>query len=180
MSDEGRDLVEIGRLGKPHGVRGEIKVLPTIRDGGQVSDLQRVFSGTEASVASPMVVESIREQHTARGLTLLFKFTGFDDRDAVTSLRGRRLYAQRSDLPDPGTQGLLYGDLVGCNVLDSGQNSVGVISDILERPPQDLVQIQLASGRAILVPLVDEFFLDIDIENRRVTVDLLEGFETWP
>lgn len=155
--------VLIARLGKPHGLRGEVTAqLHTDRPEERfvVGEAFR----TEPASAGPLTVRSSRSHN---GIQLL-AFDGHADRTAAEALRGVRLFAE----PDEDEDDAWYAeDLVGLSVQDVQGQVVGTVADLISRPVQDLLEVTLAGGGTAYVPFVDEIVPEVDAERRIVVID---------
>lgn len=146
MSEE---LVAIGRVVKPHGIRGEVSVLV-------LSDVEGRFEpGTTVSLAGvPTRIASSRP-HQGR---LLVRFEGIADRNAAEPLRGRIIEAPPADLDDADTY--YVHELVGMAVVDPDGEHLGDVSDHIELPAAagyDLLEVARDDGSTWLLPAVDEY-----------------------
>ncbi|MGH9228079.1 MAG: ribosome maturation factor RimM [Acidimicrobiales bacterium] len=130
-------LLEIGRVTRPHGVRGEVVVdLTTDR-------VERLAPGTVlASDAGDLTVAAARP-HQHRWIVA---FEGHSGRGAADRLRGLALRAEALDDPDA----LWVDDLVGCEVITVGGDAVGTCVAVVANPASDLIELD---GGA-LVPVV--------------------------
>ena len=98
----------------------------------------------------------------------LVALAGVSDRDAAEALRGRPVSVSRADIElDEGE--VLLADLVGCRVELTDGSEWGVVSG-LELGRQDRLVIRQGEIERLL-PVVDEFVVDIDVEGRRIVVD---------
>ena len=116
-----------------------------------------------------LVVERARA-HADR---FLVKFEGVDDRPAAESLRGA-LYVPDNDIRTLDEDEYWYDDLVGCTVVGSSGNEIGTVRSVLERPAQDLLEVDTARGPR-LIPLVKEIVVEVDTKTRAIVVDPPEG-----
>lgn len=160
-------LVTVGRIGRAHGIRGEVSVdvrtdSPEVRfaDGAQLS--------TEPAAAGPLTVASSR-WHSGR---LLVLFDGVGERDAAEGLRGVRLLADVADdeqSADPDE----YFDhrLVGLEVVTTGGAAVGAVTEVLHFPGQDLLAVRREGAAEVLVPFVAQIVPEIDLAGRRIVID---------
>jgi 16S rRNA processing protein RimM len=151
-TDPERDLVLVGRVGRPHGVDGAFVV-----DGGS-SDEGRLAVGAELVVdgVRATVVVSRRVGGGRRAIKL--------DR---TASRGTELYVHREELP-PLDEGSYYvADLVGLDVLDENGVKVGVVRDVLPGPANDVLELDTG----LLLPLVDACVREVDLAARRVLLN---------
>jgi 16S rRNA processing protein RimM len=154
-------VVAIGRVGRAHGVRGEVRVAA---DGGSLARLGRVSIG-----GAERKIESARPMNDA----WLVKLEGVDDRDAAEALRGLPVLARREELPEAGEGEVYVADLVGCLVLD-GDEPVGTVREVVSNGAQDLLVVERAGGEA-LVPFVEPIVVSVDLEARRIVCALPEG-----
>ena len=147
-----RDLVLVGRVGRPHGVDGAFVV-----DGGS-ADESRFAVGAELLVdGEPAEVVVSRRVGGGRHAIKL-------DR-AVP--RGAELHVRRDELPQLPDGSYYVADLVGMLVLDENGDAVGLVSDVLPSPANDV--LELDSG--LLLPLVDACIREVDLVERRVLLN---------
>ncbi len=149
------DLLEVGRITKPHGLRGDLLVvLTTTRlervDAGSVL----VAEGTELTIVSS-------RPHQDR---FIVKFKGVDSREAADELRGRLLLAEPIDDPDE----IWVHDLVGCTVTTVDGLDCGTVIEVEDNPASDLLVTD--SGKFIPLGFLSEF-----IPGESIIVDVPEG-----
>lgn len=152
------DTVEVivGRIGRAHGIRGEVMVdLRTDEPGRRF----HVGARLRSSDGRVMEVVSVSWQ---RG-RLYVTFDGHADRTAAEALRGLEL---RTDVPadERPSEPEEYFDrqLVGLRVLDASGGAVGTIAEILHMPGQDVLRIDTPGGER-LVPFVTALVPDVDL-----------------
>ena len=133
--------IKIGRVGHPQGLTGRVRLhssLPLASLKGvtrlQVGGIWLAVEGWGGAPTAPTV-----------------KLVGVSSRDAVAALNGQDLLADPSEL-QAGPDRVFYHDLVGLPVFDPLGNSLGVVLDVLENGPQDLLVISVA-GEERLAPL---------------------------
>lgn len=156
-------LLEIGRIGKPHGLAGQVLVRLTTN----VED--RLAPGTQVTLdrADRRVLEVVSaRRHQERWIVT---FVGLTSREDAESVRGAVLLAaplDRDDDPDA----LWIHELIGAEVLDTDGVRHGTVVTVLDNPASDL--LELDSGR--LVPLT----FVVSHEPGRVVVDVPPGLLT--
>jgi 16S rRNA processing protein RimM len=113
----------------------------------------------------------------------IVRVRGIDGREAAERLRGVELSVERDDAPSLGEGEWWAGDLEGCEVVD-GERVVGVVSGLLELPSCEALEVRgvagagdvtAAGGRVpegILIPLVRDAIRRVDVEERRIDVDM--------
>jgi 16S rRNA processing protein RimM len=158
--------VVIGRIGRAHGVRGEVTVDVRTDD----PDLRFAVGarlGTDPDAAGPLTVAASRPH----GGRLLVRFEEVTDRNAAEGLRGVLLTAAVSEAEGPGDPEEFYDhQLVGLQVLDDGGGVVGEVADVLHHPGHDLLVVRRDAGGEALVPFVAALVPDVDLERGRLTV----------
>lgn len=154
MAPSEPQLLEVGRISRPHGLRGEV-VVALITDR-----VERLAPGSSlATDRGDLVVRSSRP-HQDRWIVA---FEGRGTREQADELRGLTLRAEALDDPDE----LWVHDLVGAEVVTVAGDSVGRCTGVLANPASDL--IELSSG--VLVPVV----FVVDRAPGRITVDPPDG-----
>lgn len=172
--------VVVGRIGKAHGIRGEVTIeVRTDEPERRFAPGAVVFMG---ETDRPLVVESMRAG--ARGLVVGFR--GFTDRNAAETLRGTLVEAERSfgDTPE-GEDEFYDSDLIGLIVRDAAGQAIGVIDDVVHLPAQDLLSVQPASAQghdsvpqpSWLLPFVTEFVPEVNTGEGWVQVTPPPGIE---
>lgn len=157
------DIVDIGYVAKPHGVRGELRVVPYNPESVILTQVERVLVG-----GKPYEVIAARP---ARG-AFLMRLLGVDDRDQAELLRGLVVSVAR-DLIALDEGEILLSDLIGCEAVLPDGTSWGTIVAI-EMGPQDRLVIQAGQIERLL-PMVNEFVIDVDLDTSRVVVSPPEG-----
>ena len=170
-SNEPRFLI-VGRIRKPYGVRGELKVAVQADDPDRFFDLERVFVARDGKSNNPreMTVEAVRfHQHDA-----LIKFAGIDDREVAKELNSQWLFVSIEDAVQLEEGEIYTYQIVGVDVVTDGGYALGTVSSILETGANDVFVVDGANGE-ILLPDIPDVVQSIDIENNKMIVTLMEG-----
>jgi 16S rRNA processing protein RimM len=162
----------VGRVLRPHGVRGEVSV-------EILSDAAERFSpGAKLAAGDPDQPSTLRElQVEASRLhqgRMLLRFAGVGDRDAVEPLRGQWLSIPLEDARDLAPDEYWPHQLVGLRVVDSDGRERGVVADVLPGAANDLLAVRRGDGRQALVPAVAAL-VTVELEAGRVLVRALPG-----
>ncbi len=165
------EYVQIGFTKKTHGIRGEIKVVIEEQFEDVFLEQERVFLDIRGS-KQPFFIEHVRG-----GGELIVQFQDVRQREDALPLQSRGLYLPASELPQetvyPIAEGV-YWELNGFSLIDQTAGAIGVIEEILELPQQEMAQVRY-QGKAVLIPLNDQFIRSVDKPGKRVFVDLPEG-----
>jgi 16S rRNA processing protein RimM len=153
------DLLSAGRVGRPHGLDGSFHV---------TRPRARLLSLGARVVVDGAEMEVVRFAGTDHRPIL--RLAGRDSREAVESLRGKDLLVRRADAPPLGEDEWYAEDLEGCVVVD-GAREVGVVRRLLAYPSCEVLEVR-AGERELLVPLISDAVRDVDVEARRIDVDL--------
>jgi len=166
-SDERRFLL-IGEIGKPHGVRGEVKVFPQTELPERFTWLEFVYLGRERP--RRVGVESAR----VNGTSVLLKLAGYDDRNAAETLRGEWLQVPEEEgIPLAEGEYYLY-QLEGIVVVTEEGDSLGRIVNIIETGANNVFVVGGGRGE-ILIPDTEQVVLDIDFDTGIMTIRPLPG-----
>lgn len=169
-------LVVVGRIGRAHGIRGEVSVEPRTDD----PDLRFTADArlcTEPEAAGPLTVTSVR-WHGGR---LLVGFDGVPDRAAAEGLRGVRLLAEVDPQQRPDDPDEFYDhQLAGLQAVTTDDSPVGEVSEVIHLPGHDLLAIRTPDDREVLVPFAAQIVPDVDLAAGRVVLDPPEGLLDLP
>ncbi len=153
----------VGRVGRAHGVRGDVAVQPRT-DDPEIRFAPGSVLLTSQDGAGTLTVSDSR-WHSGR---LLVQFAGIADRAAAEALRGLALFREPEDaVPEP--EAWYDHELVGCSV-HTDQGLVGEVVDVVHLPLQDLLAVRLTDGPTRLVPLVVELVTEVDTAAGRIHV----------
>ncbi|HWG65448.1 MAG TPA: ribosome maturation factor RimM [Streptosporangiaceae bacterium] len=153
----------VGRIARPHGVRGEVVVDVHTDDPGIRFTVGSVLT-TDPPQAGPLTVDAVR-WHSGR---LLIVFAGIADRTQADDLRGVWLTldsAQAGEPEDPDE--FNDHDLIGLAVVTTAGEPVGQVTDVRHHG-QDLLVI---GSDGLLVPFVRDIVPEIDLPARRMVID---------
>jgi 16S rRNA processing protein RimM len=159
----------VGRVTRPHGVRGELAV-EVRTDDPELRFAAGAVLATEPPAAGPLKVSQVR-WHSGK---LLLSFDGVADRDAADQLRGVLLVVDSADLEDVADPDEFRDhDLIGLAVYGPGDEHVGTVTDVLHHG-QDLLVVAGAGERAgteIMVPFVFQIVPEVDLRSGRIVID---------
>lgn len=158
------DTFVAARIGRPHGLRGEVTVQVHTDDPDGRFVVGAAFA-TEPADRGPLTLRSVRVHQG----TYLLGFEGHPDRTAAEALRGTRLLVA-VDVDADDDDAWREEDLLGFEVVRPDGSPLGTVSALHLRPVQDLLEVSTARG-AVLVPFVEELVPEVDEDARRIVVD---------
>lgn len=167
-------VLSVATLTKVHGVRGELKlrcepdVLEVLRQVAEDADpvtLRLPETGDEYEVT----LASVRGHESAP----IVAIDGVEDRGAAEEFRGAQVLLARELLPEPEEDEYFLADLVGCVVHDAATGErVGCATKAESLPANVVVTITLDAGGTVLAPLVNDAMPVVDVDARRIDLDL--------
>lgn len=162
-------LTEVGRLFKPHGVKGEISA--ELDEGLEPGDLRCIILDIEG-IMVPFFLKSYRR----RGNGWLLTIDGVENEVEAAIYARHDIYALTDELPadfqDSGEGVNLY-DLEGYTLVSDG-NTIGIITDIDDSTANILLTVS-HDGREIMVPFAMELVEDLDPENEIIEMAVPHG-----
>jgi len=164
-------LIEVGRLGRPHGLKGEQALDPCTFSPLELHAM-RSFTWRGADGATrQLTIATARRAHDR----MLVRFRESHNRDDAAALTNGHVLVEEERLPDPGPGAAYTFQLVGCEVTTEEGRVVGTVAEVWPSPAHPVLVVRGAGE--ILIPSVPEFVRAVDLAARRVTVRLLPGME---
>ncbi len=160
----------VGRIGRAHGIRGEVVV-----DERTDAPEQRFTVGTRLMTdpenAGPLTVKATR-RHSAR---LLVRFESINDRTHAEELRGVTLLVDSCELPTLEDPDEFHDhELIGLSVVTEAGDEVGVVDTVLHTA-QNLLVVKEPSGQEVLIPFVRDLVPEVDTDAGRLVIDAPPG-----
>ena len=164
------DLIAVGRISKPVGFRGEVKVLPLTDNKQRFADLQSVWVGSDETTVENFAIIAVRIN--ARQIVVSFK--GIETSDKAEGLRDKYLFVPKEKAVKLRSGSYFVDDVIGCEVMMEGHKKVGVITDLFALPEND-VWIVWNGVKEILIPAVKAIIRHVDVEKKCIVINELEG-----
>ncbi len=102
---------------------------------------------------------------------MVAQFEDVSDRNAAEAMQGRLVGVSRSELPKTGKDEYYWGDLIGLDVVNTQNQSLGKVLGLIETPANDVLRVGVDEGKERLLPFVATVVLDVDRESGRILVD---------
>ena len=166
------ERVAVGRVLRPHGVRGEVVVEVLSDVPGRLAPGRRLsasWAGKPGRTPREVLVESYRVHKTGA----LVRFAGAEDRDQAEELRDALLEVDRSEVPEAPEGTYYWYQLLGCRCRVGGED-LGEVTDLVE-DGGGLLLVVSKGGRQVPIPFVRSFLKEVDVERGRIELDLPEG-----
>lgn len=160
-------LTQIGRTGRPHGVKGEIKLFVDDHYEDDLFNAQAVLIGDPPM---PYFVESLRA-----GGSIIGKFEDLDSREMSVLLSNQPLYLRTDEVqgvPPPDDHPFAF--LIGYDIEAAGYGRFGPIEDVFDLPEHYLAQLTV-EGKEVYVPLHQDLVVEVKEKEQLIVMDLPEG-----
>lgn len=170
MSAETEQLIELGTFGRAQGLRGEIRfwahnpASPLLKKG------VLALVGRSKTQLAEMVVDRVRRDRKG----LFIGFEGCVDRTTAEGLTGHKWFQTRTNFMELGDDELYVADLIGLKAVCSEGEYIGEVTDVVEVGPHLLLVIKTVH-REIMVPYVDDFIVEVSLDEDFVKVKVVEG-----
>ena len=164
-------LIRIGLLGRAHGLKGELILDDCTLTADELRAISVFTCRRKGSDDRRLDLTNVREIHGK----YLVSFRGFEERDRARELTLGELFAEESQLPDPGP-GVAYAfQLVGLAVDTEDGRRLGVLESILPTGANRVLVVQ--GEREWLIPATEQVLRRVDLERGVITVALPAGLE---
>jgi 16S rRNA processing protein RimM len=163
------DCYELGRIIKPHGLKGEIQILLDVDYPEDYEDLESVFVEQKGELV-PYFVESIK----IRSNLNIVKFEGIENSEAALKLKNAVLYLPEDELEELEDDEYYFHELLGFTVKDEIAGELGTVKAVHTLPAQNVIAIE-HQNREVLIPIADHIVLKVDKENKTIEVKMPEG-----
>lgn len=152
------NLIKIGEITKPQGIRGEVKIRAYVDDENRFYDLDEVFVGdTLYRVLSARV----------NGQEVFLSLKGVADRNDAELLRGKELFVTRDNATELGENEFFIVDVLGSTVqLDDG-TKIGTVIDVTQSRT-DIFTVKKDNGKILRFPFLKDLLIKMDLENKTV------------
>ena len=159
--------VVIGKISAPHGVRGEVRIVPLTDFPERFENLKTVFLEDD----SKMELESVKFSNKF----IIAKFKNINSRNDIEIFNGKLLMLNRSDIPSL-PEGEYYNfDIIGLEVIDDKGSKLGKITEVLKTGSNDVYVVE--GKKQLLVPALKKVVKEIKLVDGFMKVELLEELD---
>lgn len=163
----------VGEIVNTHGLRGELKILSTTH-----FPEERFRQGSELVIEHPKFPERIPvtvESSRVHKNIYLIKLKNFNHINEVEKFKGGLLKVSSRFLGELEPGEYYHHEIIGCEVFTEEGEKLGVISEILSPGANDVWVVEREVGKPVLVPYIDDVVKQVDVEEKKVIIHLMEG-----
>ncbi|HQO08678.1 MAG TPA: ribosome maturation factor RimM [Clostridiales bacterium] len=164
------DYIFVGKIGRTIGRDGSLTIVSYTSFPQRFKKMKTFFLTKEKKTPFELIAGKV--EVTESRITVSFK--DFDTEEKAKTLIGYRITVHKKDrvIPPKGTY--FIEDLLSCEVFDLKGELIGKMKDVMEQSSNDIYVVD-HKGLEVLIPAVSQFIKDIDIENKRIKVSLIDG-----
>lgn len=165
-----KEKLEVGQIVNTFGIKGFVKIYPYVDDIRRFDNLKEVYIRIKKQ-ESKLEIEEVKYQKNM----VLIKFKGIETVEQAERLRNAYVKIDRKDAIPLEEGQYFIADLIGLEVyLDTGEK-LGILDDIFNNGSTDIYVVKNELGKQFLLPYVDEVIKEIDLENEKIIVHIIEG-----
>jgi len=157
----------IGKLGKTHGVHGEMDLQVYTDFPERLRHGKKLFLGQEKAV---VVLDTLRPKNKL----MLVSFEGINSPEEARLMTNLEVFVKASDVPALPEGMFYHHELIGLRVYE-GENLLGVLTEILETGANDVFVVKIGETEELLLPDIPEVILEIDLDQNRMSVSVPDG-----
>jgi 16S rRNA processing protein RimM len=164
------DCLEIGKIVKAHGLKGEVLLHLDTEDPGIYSELESVFVEIKQKLI-PFFIEEFRLTNNKKAIV---RFEDISDIKATESIINAKVFLPREMVEEMDGDKYFYESYIGFLLHDKELGEIGTIAEVYETPGNDLFGV-LYQGEEVLIPINEDFILEMDEEKKIIYVALPGG-----
>jgi 16S rRNA processing protein RimM len=168
-------MVQVGFVFRAHGMEGELKVNPEHTDDpARFEELDTVYLGRSPRAVTRHEIASVRYQETKRGTTVILGLADVASRSDAEAVMKQKVFVDEADL-ELADDEIFIHELVGLSVVTEAGETLGTVANYMEMPAQDVFVVHRPEAGEAMIPAVEDFIVDIDLDGGRLVVRPIEG-----
>ena len=162
-----KEYLVIGKIIKVVGLKGELKVYPST----DFSSL-RFKTGTTIYLGEEKKEFEIKNSRNITSFPLII-LKDYEDINLVEGFVNQLIYIEKNVIDLPKNT-YYFSDLINCEIIDQNSNYIGKVIIVEDYPAQRTLRVK-TDGKDVLIPFVNAFIKNVDIENKKIYVNIIEG-----
>jgi len=165
------DYLKVGKIVNTHALQGEVRVI-----SGSDFKEERFKKGAKLFIDynEQHIPVEVKAHRVNKKFDLL-KFVGMDHINDVEKYKGCELLVDASELEALEGDAFYFHEIIGCVVKTEDGTRLGEIDDILQTGANDVWIVRQKGEKDVLIPYIEDVVKHVDIENKMITIELLEG-----
>ncbi len=165
------ELLPLGRISKPYGLHGEVRVVLYSGNLDSISKLNRffIYKGEDENPVE-LKISNLRIKNN----TTIVGLEGINTIEEALGIRGSIVMVDKSDLPEPKKDEYYWFQLIGLNVVTTEGNFIGTVKNLIDRELQSVLVVE-NNKKEFLIPMVDTIVRGVELEESEVIITPIEG-----
>lgn len=163
-------MYTIGTIINTHGIKGEVKIKSSTDFSERFESGNTVYLKTDEEE-----MELIINQSRSHKQYTIVHFKAYDSINDVEGWKGSNLYIKDDQQQELKENEYYYHEIIGCNVVTTDEMNIGKIDAILAPGANDVWVVKTEVGKEILIPYIADVVKQVDIQNKVVVIELMEG-----
>lgn len=166
-------LLNLGGIVKPKGLDGTVKVFSTT-DFAPI----RYQKGNKVILlneqTNKQIEVTVRDYYSSQG----FDYVSFEEYKSIEEIEPFirwKIVVDKDSLPPLEDGETYFIDLIGCEVIDKTKGLIGKVIDVEEFTGRRSLRIKLVNKKELLLPYIDVFVKDVNVESKTINVELIDG-----
>lgn len=158
-------FLTVGKIVNTHGIKGEVKVLPSTNDVKRFEELEEAYINEEL-----VRIEGVKFQPGK----VILKIEAIDSIEEAAKLKNKYIKVERKNAVKLPKDTYFEADLLGCIVCDENGEELGCIDEVIYTGSNEVYWIK--GDKEVLIPAIKDIVLKVDIENKKV---IIKPLDTW-
>jgi 16S rRNA processing protein RimM len=165
------DYLKVGKIVNTHALQGEVRVI----SNSDFKD-ERFKKGSTLLIdyKGAYIPVKVKTHRVNKSFDLL-KFVDMNHINDVEKYKGCEILVDAANLSDLDDEEFYFFEIIGCQVKTTNDTVLGEIADILQTGANDVWVVKRKGEKDVLIPYIEDVVKAVDIENKIVTIELLEG-----
>ena len=162
-------LITYGKILKPHGLKGEVKVLPYSGESGNFKYVRYIYISLNNNRPQRYSVLAKKFQKNL----IIVKIQDINSIEDAELLCGKEVHIDKQELPSTEKDEYYWFELIGLNVYSLDNAFVGKVDSIIDNTAQSIFVVK-NNSKEYMIPLIDNFVKKIDLDNSKVVIESIE------
>lgn len=168
------EKIRIGQIVNTQGLKGEVRVYPLTDYKERFEELGYVY--LEGDTDEKIEIEKIRYKNRL----VVLKFKGLDNINDVEKLKDKYVVIEKENMRELPEDTYYISDLIGSEIIDQDDNTIGSLVDVIQNAAQDVYVVESKiNKKKIFIPVVKEFVKEVNLQDKKIKVKLIEGMVEW-
>lgn len=159
-------FLTVGKIINTHGIKGEIKVMPSTDDVSRFEELSKVYIGDNLIEITGCKFQPGK---------VILKIEGVDTIEAASKLKNKFIKVKREDAVKLPKDTYYEADIKGCVVYDENNEELGTIGEVIYTGSNEVYWIK--GEKELLIPALKSIIVKVDIENKKIIIKPLDVWQ---